>query len=263
VYEIGDVLLLVMPRTMTSSVLTKLDQLVFSEDVKLGDVSDTFRSVAVVGPRAADAVASVVSVSSETLKGLPAHGNVRVEMNGRPAVVLQIDDIGERGYEALVEPGDDTRLIDGLHRYGVVDIDDAAAEALRIEAGIPKFGRDMDHDTIPLEAGIQDRAISLNKGCYVGQEVIIRVLHRGHGRVARKLVGLVAFGGAGVFPGARIFADGRDVGEITSASHSPRLDRRIALGYVHRDSASPGASLTIGSVTAVVSALPFATKGGE
>ena len=55
---------------------------------------------------------------------------------------------------------------------------------------MPLFHRDMDEETIPLEAGIESRAISLTKGCYVGQEVIIRVLHRGHGRVARKLVGL-------------------------------------------------------------------------
>ena len=55
---------------------------------------------------------------------------------------------------------------------------------------MPLFHRDMDEETIPLEAGIESRAISFSKGCYVGQEVIIRVLHRGHGRVARKLVGL-------------------------------------------------------------------------
>ena len=61
---------------------------------------------------------------------------------------------------------------------------------MRIEGGRPRFGIDMDEDTIPLEAGIEDRAISLTKGCYVGQEIIIRVLHRGHGRVARRLVGL-------------------------------------------------------------------------
>ena len=77
-----------------------------------------------------------------------------------------------------------------LGAAGVVELDAATAEALRIEAGVPVFHRDMDEETIPLEAGIESRAISFTKGCYVGQEVIIRVLHRGHGRVARKLVGL-------------------------------------------------------------------------
>ena len=99
----------------------------------------------------------------------------------------------------------------------------------------------MDEETIPLEAGIESRAISLTKGCYVGQEVIIRVLHRGHGRVARKLVGLV-FEGTAAAPaaGMPVEADGRDIGDVTSGALSPALERPIALAYVHRDFVEPG-----------------------
>ena len=85
-------------------------------------------------------------------------------------------------------------LAAALGAAGVVDLGEATAEAIRIEAGIPAFHRDMDEETIPLEANIESRAISFSKGCYVGQEVVIRVLHRGHGRVARKLVGLLIDG---------------------------------------------------------------------
>ena len=81
----------------------------------------------------------------------------------------------------------------------------------------------MDEETIPLEAGIESRAISFSKGCYVGQEVIIRVLHRGHGRVARKLVGLVFDGEAVPAPGTRAAVNGRDIGEVTSSAMSPML----------------------------------------
>ena len=81
----------------------------------------------------------------------------------------------------------------------------------------------MDEDTIPLEAGIEGRAISLTKGCYVGQEVIIRVLHRGHGRVARKLVGLVVDGGPPVPAGATVRSGDREIGRVTSATISPAL----------------------------------------
>ena len=84
------------------------------------------------------------------------------------------------------------------------------------------------------------RAISMTKGCYVGQEVIIRVLHRGHGRVARKLVSL-RVDGAAPERGARLFAADRDVGFVTSAAASPRLGT-IAMGYVHRDFVAPGTS---------------------
>jgi folate-binding protein YgfZ len=117
----------------------------------------------------------------------------------------------------------------------------------------------MDEDTIPLEAGIEGRAISMTKGCYVGQEVIIRVLHRGHGRVARRLVGLRVRDGA-PSPGARIRGNGRDIGVVTSAVTSPRFGP-IALGYVHRDFVEPGTAVEIDAVqrvdAAVVSALPF------
>ena len=105
-------------------------------------------------------------------------------------------------------------LRERLHAAGAVDADADAAEALRIEAGVPKFHRDMDEETIPLEAGIEARAISLTKGCYVGQEVIIRVLHRGHGRVARRLVGLTLDG------------DGASAGRAPGQGRRPRRSAR-------------------------------------
>ena len=138
-----------------------------------------------------------------------------------------------------------------------MELDEPTAEAVRIESGVPLFGRDMDEETIPLEAGIESRAISFTKGCYVGQEVIIRVMHRGHGRVARKLVGLTIDGDAVPEIGAVIRAGDREIGRVTSSTSSPALKRPIALGYVHRDFLEPGTKVTIGAATAEVSALPF------
>ena len=97
-------------------------------------------------------------------------------------------------------------------------------DAVRIEAGYPVFGADLTDDTIPLEAGIEDRAISRTKGCYVGQEVIVRVIDRGHGRVARRLVGLKLTTAGVPARGEAIGAGGREVGRVTSAAHSPLLD---------------------------------------
>ena len=134
-------------------------------------------------------------------------------------------------------------------------------EFARIEAGRPEFLVDMDADTIPLEAGIEDRAISFTKGCYVGQEVIVRVVHRGGGRVARKLVGL-RLDGASV-PGAA----GRGAGRTPRGR--PRHERgvvaaargAVALGYVRREFVEPGTTLAVDCdgtpVPAVVSALPI------
>jgi folate-binding protein YgfZ len=107
------------------------------------------------------------------------------------------------------------------------------------------FGVDMTTDTIPLEAGIEDRAISFTKGCYVGQEVIVRVMHRGGGRVARRLMAL-RFEDALPPPGSKLFGGDREAGWVTSAARSPRTGS-IGLGYVHRDSAVTGTRLTVGS----------------
>ena len=124
-------------------------------------------------------------------------------------------------------------------------IDAATADLLRIEAGVPLFRRDMDEETIPLEAGIETSAISLSKGCYVGQEVIIRVLHRGHGRVARKLVGLTLDAvQRRRRAGTRLLADGKDVGQVTSSAALARArppDRpRLCEARFHRPGTSGG-----------------------
>ena len=128
-------------------------------------------------------------------------------------------------------------------------------EVVRIERGIPRFLADMGTETIPLEAGIEDRAISFTKGCYVGQEVIVRVTHRGGGRVAKKLVQWKADPSAAVVPmaGARIFSNdpstslgaGRDIGRVTSAAFSPAKEAVVGLGYVHRDFVAPGTEVTV------------------
>lgn len=105
---------------------------------------------------------------------------------------------------------------------------------LRVEAGRPAFGTDMDEDTIPVEAGIHERAIDYGKGCYTGQEVIVRIRDRGH--VNRHLRQLMLGDVPTPRPGAEIFVDGSDrpVGHVTSAVASPRFAQTVALGYVKR-----------------------------
>jgi folate-binding protein YgfZ len=120
-------------------------------------------------------------------------------------------------------------------------------EVIRIERGVPRFLADMDEDTIPLEAGIEDRAISFTKGCYVGQEVIVRVTTRGGGRVAKKLVRWIADANAEVVPlrEARIVSFDKDIGRVTSAAFSPSINRVVGLGYVHRDFTTHSTEITV------------------
>jgi folate-binding protein YgfZ len=173
-------------------------------------------------------------------------------------VLVRSDETGVRGYDVMVAPEDAAAVRSALAAAGAIAATGEDVEAVRVESGRPLFGADMDAETIPLEAGLDDRAISRTKGCYVGQEVIVRVLDRGHGRVARRLVGLTLDPSAGVPPpGAAIRSAGKEIGGVTSAVWSPSLARPIALGYVHRDFVEAGTAVLVQDADAVVAALPF------
>jgi folate-binding protein YgfZ len=262
VYELGDAILMTTIRDVKDAVLFKLDQFVFAEDVQLGDVTASFAQFAIVGPQAAQIVATILgSVSESALAEMPEHGNARVDWRGSAAIVTRTTDAGEAGYDVYVETAQAEALKAAIADAGVPLLDSSLADAIRIEAGVPLFGRDMDEETIPLEAGIEPRAISFTKGCYVGQEVIVRVLHRGHGRVARKLVGLRIEGDRVAEVGSTIQASveeaKREVGRVTSSTWSPALSQPIAMGYVHRDFVEPGTALTVDGAAAKVATLPF------
>ena len=257
VYELGDAVLLTMLEDVKPTVLAKLDQFIFSEDVQLGDVTDTFAQVAVIGPASANTVAAAVGLSPAALDALPLHGNLRFDWSGIAVIVTRIDDLGVDGFDLYLERDQLPRLVGALRNAGAEPLADDDAETLRVEAGVPAFHRDMDEETIPLEAGIEGRAISLTKGCYVGQEVIIRVLHRGHGRVARRLVGLRLHGDVTPSAGTPIRVADREIGEVRSGTYSPTLQQPIALGYVHRDFVAPATAVTIDGSPAEVSTLPF------
>jgi len=254
VFESGDMMLLDVPAELVQATLQRLDQFLFSEDVQLADLSETLRGVWIHGPTAASILERVLT-GVTGLDAWPEYRNARAEFAGSPAVVARVTQLGVPGFCVYVDPAREEPLRLALQGAGAVVANGAALEAARIEAGYPVFGPDMTEDTIPLEAGIEDRAISMTKGCYVGQEVIIRVLHRGGGRVVRKLVGLRIEGEVPA-SGARIMSGEREVGKVTSAAGSPRLGA-IALGYVHRDVVAPGTRVEIEGTPAVVSALPI------
>jgi folate-binding protein YgfZ len=124
----------------------------------------------------------------------------------------------------------------------------AAFETARIEAGIPRFGADMDETNIPLECGIEGRAIVYNKGCYIGQEVINRIHSVGH--VNRELRGLRLANDLKTLPQKhdKLFHAGKEVGYVTSAVKSPTFNANIALGYVRREANQIGNELTLRTV---------------
>jgi folate-binding protein YgfZ len=217
-------------------------------------------TIVVCGPAAPGMVASLLG--NDGLR-LETHHFAELTREEGPLLLIGHDDLGTPAIDVTGSPEACTRLVHDLRAAGASPLGTLALEALRIEAGTPRFGIDMTEDTIPLEAGIEGRAISFTKGCYVGQEVIIRILHRGHGRVARRLVGLSLESEDVPPPGSPVSTADRDVGAITSAAFSPGLHRAIALGYVHRDASAPGTSVTVGATgtPATVTDLPF--RGSE
>ena len=257
-YELGDAILIALPRHVKDTVLTKLDRFIFTEDASVRDVTDAFSEVAVVGPAAADAASEILgNAAGNRIRALAEDGNVRVDFDGAPAIVTRVADAGPPGFAIYVDRAKWGDLRTRLETVGVVPVDAQTADTLRIEGGVPLFGRDMNEETIPLEAGIEGRAISFTKGCYVGQEVIVRVLHRGHGRVARKLVGLTLDGDRVPSTGAAVRAGDREAGQVTSSTLSPALEKPIALAYLHRDFIEPGTLVSVDGARAAVAGLPF------
>ena len=249
VVETGEAILIDLEGQLAARVGGHLEQFVFSEDVEVSNVSGSVAQLGVFGPRAAAVIGHVLgsqgSAPEADLTGMRVLDNRTWAWNGAPVTVVRRDDLGVLGFDLLIGVQHSDALAQAIADAGAMLVDADVAEICRIEIGRPVFGKDMTEDTIPLEAGIEDRAISLTKGCYVGQEIIIRVLHRGQGRVARRLVGLT-FDPAAAAPasGSTIRSGDREIGAVTSAVWSPALQRPIAMGYVRRDFVEPGTAVT-------------------
>jgi len=148
--------------------------------------------------------------------------------------LLRNEDLDAEAWDVLASLASIRRLRTELEGEGVVPLSEEAREVLRVERGRPAFGVDMDEDTIPLEAGIGERAIDVGKGCYTGQEVIIRIRDRGH--VNRELRGLVFEGEEAPDAGSPLFRpdDVKPAGHITSTVWSPAYRSVLGLGYLRR-----------------------------
>ena len=242
VANLRDRALLDVPASLAGSLRLRLDGLLFSEDAQIADRSNTLAIVDLHGPDAEQ-------VSIRASRELSAVASVKDAAFGVP------------GISYFVASADAGGVIGRLAEAGAAPTTLETLDVLRIEAGRPAFLIDMDEHTIPLEAGLESRAISFTKGCYVGQEVIVRIMHRGQGRVAKRLVGLALAQSELPKAGDPITAGTREVGKLTSVTWSPTLGHGIALGYVRREFVTPGTALHVTSVhglhDATVVSLPF------
>jgi folate-binding protein YgfZ len=226
--------------------LEHLRRYIVMEECELVDRSAETAMLGLHGPRAAAMLGAAA---------LAENRQAKLQVGDQEVLAIGSSELGLEGFDLWLAPEACADVWKTLLSAGATPLGFDAAEILRIEAGRPRFGAELDEDTLPLEAGLE-RAIAYDKGCYVGQEVIARISHRGH--VNRKLAGLWISGSAQVAAGAALTQEGKPAGVVRSSLVSERLGAPIALAYVRRESLTPGTVLALADGrTATVTALPF------
>ncbi len=261
VYADTDAYWLDLEPGLATSLINALDFFIIADDVDLTDATSEYGLLSLQGPYADELL---MLACGQEVPSLPRLAHTDCRIGGHDVRLIVRSHTGEDGYQLLAPMAALPALWEALweHRHTcelrAVGLD--ALDILRIEAGVPVFGRDMTEETIPVEANLTD-AISYTKGCYVGQEVIARLDARGH--VNRRLMGLKLEGGALPQAGDVIVSPEREVGWVTSAVFSPALQQPIAMGYIRREAFAPGTALEVQSAEATIEGrvveLPFYT----
>jgi len=255
-FVLDDALLIDLDPALTETVVPALKRYIVIYKVTLDEISRDRLHVALWGPKAGDWLAALFG---SPLPTLPDYHHVTWDWRGTPIQIIQWSETGEAGVHLLVPSTIGlafwTALWEQGRAIGARPVGARALESLRIEAGVPRFGAELDGTRFPAEAGLE-QAVSYTKGCYLGQETTMRI--KTQGSVNRKLVGLLLDGAALPPPGSPFFAEGQKVGTITSALDSPTLSRKIALGYAQKGFFTPGTVLTLDDHSrATITELPF------
>ena len=257
-------------KRQASRLLQQLDDHLFMEDVTIEDAGGGLEQVVLQGPRTLGFLAAILdteeSLASELLPHR-IHGCHPLVVLGFEVLAFRASLTGEDGYVFVAERGEGRKLIDALlpHEtdFELCEVGPPAREVLRVEAGLPRFGPDLN-TKVPIPGTTLERdSISYDKGCYLGQEVVARL--RTYGSVKQALMGLILEDGSGPFPEpeAPLVIDGKKVGRLTSTVESPTCGGPLALAYLDRDHRTPGQVLTFqtpgpeGAFTAKIAVLPF------
>jgi folate-binding protein YgfZ len=232
-----------------------LERFTFAGDFHLKDLADVIE-LSIQGKSAAEMLGRVLG---EDLSSLSRNAVARVGWQNEQITIIRSTHTAEDGFDLFLARAAGESLRDALLAAGAQPVPDEVFEILRIESGLARYGVDMDESNVVTETNLEE-AVSFTKGCYLGQEIIVRIKHRGH--VAKKLTGIIFEKHATIESGAKILsADEKEIGRVTSSAFSPYLDRTIALGYLKYDYLEPGTRVKV--VTgdkenpANVSGLPF------
>jgi folate-binding protein YgfZ len=242
ILDIGDELLLDTERVALQELFNMIRRFSIGYDVQLHKRTLEQGLLSLVGPEA------LATAGLEQLAAAPEHTHARAELGGVAVRAIRTD----VGVDLLCDAERSTVLRSALEGVGVPPVDEPVVECLRVEHGRPRYGIDLDDTVIPQEAGLNERAVSFSKGCYVGQETVARLNYRG--KPNRHLRGLRLSGRAQ--SGEPLRLGDREVGHLGSVAESPRFGW-IALALVRRE-APVGSTVTVGDgLSAEVVDLPF------
>ncbi len=246
VHRLQDCIYMETEPGLATKLIETLDRYLIADDVTLSDESDIWSIWGVQGPRANELVGRVVG---RVPADLPEHHVIIREFEGTPIWVTARSYTGEPGYDLRIAQNDSLQR--ALVKAGGTPIGWQVGEILRVEAGIPRYGAEVDESVTPLEAGL-NRAVDFDKGCYIGQEVIAKMHFRGRPR--RYLTGLI--GNTPV--SGNITVNDKTVGRVTTCVKSIHLNRVIALAIIRRGYHEAGQRVLLddGSEAEVVN-LPF------
>ena len=222
--ESENVFLLDADPKLREELSARLDRYVIADDVRIEDVTEYVSLFHVVG-EVKPAVAGARTVAAERF--------------------------GTPGWDYWCGPALGVEAFGGQFDF----CDESCAEVFRIERGIPRWGRELTNEIIPVEANLESSSIDYGKGCYIGQEVISRM--KMSGQTNKLLCGLVSLDGTALETGAMLTDAGRECGWVTSATKSERLGKQIGLGYVKRGFNTRGTQLSAGGTPVEVAVLPF------
>lgn len=234
--------------------------LLYGTNAKMENCAESRGLLLVSGPQSAETVKAAFGTDVSTL---PLLHTMALTINGRQGLILRTEETGECDLELLlpaeaVVPAWEQLMAAGAP-FGITPVGAQARELLRIEAGLPKAGPDLNEEIVPPEANLEGKAFSLSKGCYPGQEVVARM--DTYGNVRRHLVGLLIQDHAVPPRGSKLFSGDREVGWISSAAFAPGRNAVLAFGFPLRDFSASGTELTVDVAgtrrSATVHALPF------
>ncbi len=276
VYFFPGTLFLTVHPELTEKTVQMLNRYKIGSDAKIEDVTGQFAFFSIQGPKSDPLLRELFQISFsslQTITQLLPDSYLSTHISGLDIKVIHNNWSGETGFDLLVPAGDGATfrefILNKGKEYGLTPAGEEVYETIRVEAGVPLYGKELSEDILPQEAGLEARAISYTKGCFIGQETIARLHYLGH--TNRSLVGLLVpslpeppVQNDIPVKNDKIISEEKILGMVTSALFSPLLKQTIAMGYVSRQFTKPGTVVEIDHqgkrLEATVTELPFTKR---